>query len=465
MFGAFERAVAGRYLRARRGERFVSVIAIFSLIGIALGVATLIIVMSVMNGFKSDLLGRILGLNGDLSIYSGGATLTDYDALAGRVRAVPGVIDAVPLVEGQVLLSTDRGSSGGLVRGMRAADLRNLHEISDNIRAGSLDGFGAGTVPPAPATAPAAGAPLSFPPSSAPPPSPPPGSAAATTPGPAAANEDGIAIGLTLAQRFGLAVGSKLTLVSPDGAATAFGTVPRVRAYRVVAIFQAGLNDYDSTFVFLPLAASQVFFQKPGQATQISVKVRDPERVAPVTRAIRASLDAQPPPGGPVRVVDWTQSNNSFFAAIQVEQNVMFLILTLIILVAAFNVVSSLIMMVKDKTRDIAVLRTLGARRGAIMRIFLMCGASVGVTGTLLGTALGVVFCANIERIRLALQSVTGTDLFSPEVYYLEHLPAKLDWREVSQVILMALVLSLLATLYPSWRAARTDPVEALRHE
>ena len=347
------------------------------------------------------------------------------------MRAVPGVIEAVPLVEGQVLLSTDRGSTGGLVRGMRGADLKRLHEISDNIRAGSLDTFG---------EAPGAG-------------------------GSAPAAEDGIAIGLTLAQRFGLGVGSKLTLVSPDGAATAFGTVPRVRAYRIAAIFQAGLNDYDSTFVFLPLAAAQVFFQKPGQATQVSVKVAEPERVALVTRAIRAALDAQPPAGGPVRVVDWTQSNNSFFAAIQVEQNVMFLILTLIILVAAFNVVSSLIMMVKDKTRDIAVLRTLGAGRGAILRIFLMCGASVGVTGTLLGTALGVVFCANIERIRLALQSVTGTDLFSPEVYYLEHLPAKLDWREVTQVIVMALVLSLLATLYPSWRAARTDPVEALRHE
>ncbi len=454
MFGAFERTVAGRYLRARRGERFVSVIAIFSLAGIALGVATLIIVMSVMNGFKSDLLGRILGLNGDLSIYATGPSLTDYDALAARVRAVPGVLDAVPLVEGQVLLSTDRGSSGGLVRGIRGADLRALHEISDNIRAGSLDAFGAGV----PATGmPAAGAPPGAAPASA---SAPPAGARA----PASA-EDGIAIGLTLAQRFGLSVGSKLTLVSPDGAATAFGTVPRVRAYRVVAIFQAGLNDYDSTFVFLPLAAAQVFFQKAGQATQVSVKVADPERVTPVTRAIRAALDAQPPPGGPVRVVDWTQSNNSFFAAIQIEQNVMFLILTLIILVAAFNVVSSLIMMVKDKTRDIAVLRTLGAGRGAIMRIFLMCGASVGVTGTLIGTALGVVFCANIERVRLALQSVTGTDLFNPEVYYLEHLPAKLDWREVTQVIVMALVLSLLATLYPSWRAARTDPVEALRHE
>ena len=414
-FGAFERAIAGRYLRARRGERFVSVIAAFSLVGIALGVATLIIVMSVMNGFKSDLLGKILGLNGDLSVYAAGPPMTDFDAIASRIRGVPGVVSAVPLVEGQVLLTTDRGSSGGLVRGMRPADLRALHEISSNIRAGSLDAFH---------------------------------------------GDDAIAIGLTLAQHFGLGIGSKLTLVSPEGAATAFGTVPRVRAYTVAAIFQAGVNDYDSTFVFLPMQAAQVFFQLPDAATQIEVRVRDPERVQTVSRAVRTLLADRP-----VRVVDWTQSNNSFFGAVQVEQNVMFLILTLIVLVAAFNVVSSLIMLVKDKTRDIAVLRTLGAGRGAVMRVFVMCGASVGVTGTLLGTALGVIFCLNIERIRQALQSITGTDLFNPEVYYLEHLPAKLEWNEVAQVIAMALVLSLLATLYPSWRAARTDPVEALRHE
>ena len=414
-FGAFERTIAGRYLRARRGERFVSVIAAFSLVGIALGVATLIIVMSVMNGFKSDLLGKILGLNGDLSVYSAGPPMTDFDAIAARIAAVPGVVSAMPLVEGQVLLTTDRGSSGGLVRGMRPQDLRDLHAISDTVRAGSLADFH---------------------------------------------GDDAIAVGITLAEHFGLGVGSKLTLVSPNGAATAFGTVPRVRAYTIVAIFQAGVNDYDSTFVFLPMQAAQVFFQLPNAATQIEVRVRDPERVQGVSRAVRTLLADRP-----VRVVDWTQSNNSFFAAITVEQNVMFLILTLIVLVAAFNVVSSLIMLVKDKTRDIAVLRTLGAGRGAVMRVFVMCGASVGVTGTLLGTAIGVVFCLNIERIRLALQSVTGTNLFNPEVYYLEHLPAKLEWDEVLQVIGMALVLSLLATLYPSWRAARTDPVEALRHE
>jgi lipoprotein-releasing system permease protein len=416
MFNAFERKVAGRYLRARRGERFVSVIAIFSLIGIALGVATLIIVMAVMSGFKDDLLSRILGLNGHLGVYAASSNgLTDYTADAAKIRSLPGVIAATPVLEGQVLLSANGDNSGGVVRGISQEDLKKLPSIAGNIRAGSLENF---------------------------------------------QGNDAIAIGLTLAQRFGLEVGSKITLLSPEGAVTAFGTVPRVKAYHVAAIFQAGMNEYDSTFTFLPLQAAQIYFQKPDSVSQIEVMVHDPEHVATVNREIRQALSTEP-----VRVIDWTQSNDSFFAAVEVEQNVMFLILTLIILVAAFNVISSLIMMVKDKTRDIAVLRTLGAGRGAIMRIFLMCGASVGITGTFVGTVLGVVFCWNIERIRVLLQSATGTTLFDPTVYYLEHLPAKLDPTTVAQVVLMALTLSLLATLYPSWRAARTDPVEALRHE
>ncbi|QOF96161.1 lipoprotein-releasing ABC transporter permease subunit [Novacetimonas hansenii] len=415
MFGPFERAVAGCYLHARRGERFVSVIAIFSLVGIALGVATLIIVMSVMNGFKADLLGRILGLNGDLSVYGISRTISDYDALAGRIRKVPGVESANPLIEAQVLLNSGGYNAGGLVRGMTQADLQGLKEISGSLVAGSLDEFG---------------------------------------------SDDTIVVGTTLAERAGLSVGARLTLVSPNGAATAFGTMPRVRAYRVIAIFDAGVNDYNASYVFLPLHAAQVYFQMPRQVTQIQVMTHDAENVGPIRANIEQALG-----GTQVRVMDWTQSNNAFFGAVQVEQNVMFLILTLIILVAAFNVISSLIMMVKDKTADIAVLRTLGATRGAIMRIFLMCGASVGVTGTFVGTGLGIVFCLNIEHIRQGLQKITGTDLFNPEVYYLEHLPAKLVWAQVFEVIAMALVLSLLATLYPSWRAARTDPVEALRHE
>jgi lipoprotein-releasing system permease protein len=298
---------------------------------------------------------------------------------------------------------------------MMPADLRTLPSIANNIKEGSLNDF---------------------------------------------AGDDSIVVGTTLAQRFGLGLHSKLTLISPDGAVTAFGTVPRVKAYTVVAIFDAGMNEYNSAYTFIPLSAAQTYFQKPDAVTEIQVTVKNPDDVTQVNQAIRQTLGNEA-----VRVIDWTQSNDSFFAAVTVEQNVMFLILTLIILVAAFNVVSSLIMMVKDKTGDIAVLRTLGAGRGSIMRIFLMCGASVGITGTLTGTVIGVVFCLNIERLRQFLQSASGTKLFDPEVYYLTHLPAKLDAGTVIEVMAMALVLSLLATLYPSWRAARTDPVEALRHE
>ncbi|AQS87067.1 lipoprotein releasing system transmembrane protein LolC/E [Neoasaia chiangmaiensis NBRC 101099] len=415
MFGRFERMVAGRYLRARRGERFVSIIAIFSLIGIALGVATLIIVMAVMNGFKADLMSRILGLNGDLTIFGAGQTISSYQDNVAAIRQVPGVTRVTPMAEGTVLISAGSFSTGGVVRGITPDGLKDLHALSDNIDAGSLAAF---------------------------------------------QGDDAVAIGSTMAMHAGLSVGDKITLLSPNGKATPFGTMPRIKAYRVALIFNAGVNDYDSSVVLMPLAAAQRFLMLPDAVSLIQVSTTDALTVRPVTRAIAERLDDPR-----LRVMDWTQSNNAFLGAVTVEQNVMFLILTLIILVAAFNVISSLIMMVKDKTGDIAVLRTIGASRGAVMRIFLMCGAFVGVTGTVLGTGLGIVFCLNIERIRQALQHLTGTNLFDPTVYYLERLPAKLVWSQVIEVMSMALLLSLLATLYPSWRAARTDPIEALRHE
>ncbi|MFC0408176.1 lipoprotein-releasing ABC transporter permease subunit [Roseomonas elaeocarpi] len=417
MFGAFERAVAFRYLRARKGERFVSVIAIFSLVGIALGVATLIIVMSVMNGFRQELLGRILGLNGHMGVYSAqGGPLPDFDSIAAKVRAVPGVVSATPIVEGQVLFTSEvGGASGGIARGIRPEDLRARPLIAGNIRAGSLDRFG---------------------------------------------GDDAIVIGTRLAQKLGLRVGDRITLVSPQGRDTVVGTVPRLRAYEIVALFEAGMNEYDSGYVFMPFAAAQVYFQQRNMASQVEVFVDNPDHVSAIGREIYQALAPTR-----VRILDWQSANSSFFNAVQVERNVMFLILTLIIVVAAFNIVSSLIMLVKDKGRDIAILRTVGATRGAIMRIFLLCGASVGVVGTLLGFAIGMVFCANIERIREALQSLTGTELFSPEVYFLSKLPAVVNPHEVMQVVGMGLLLSLLATLYPSWRAARTDPVVALRNE
>ncbi|UPY38404.1 lipoprotein-releasing ABC transporter permease subunit [Sediminicoccus sp. KRV36] len=417
MFNAFERAVAARYLMSRKSDRFTSVIAGFSLVGIMLGVATLIIVMSVMGGFRQELLGRILGLNGHLGVYAADrGNLRDFDAIAASIRRVPGVVSATPIVEGQVLL-TGAGSTatGGLARGIRPEDLRARPIIAGNIRAGSLAAF---------------------------------------------EGEDAVAIGTRLAFRLGLSVGDKITLVSPQGRATVIGTIPRLRAYTIAAIFEVGMNEYDSTYVFMPLPAAQIYFQTgPEAASQVEVFVADPTRVRAVNRDIRAALSQ------PVRILDWQDANSSFFAAVQVERNVMFLILTLIIIVAAFNIISSLIMLVKDKGRDIAVLRTMGATRGAILRIFLMCGAWIGVVGTMAGFLVGVVFCLNIESIRQFIQMLSGTELFSAEIYFLTQLPAVLNWTEVGQVVALALSLALLATIYPSWRAAKTDPVEMLRNE
>jgi len=413
IFGAFERMVAFRYLRARRQEGFVSVIAIFSLLGIALGVATLIIVMSVMNGFRADLLGRILGLNGHLGVYAAAGPLSDFDAEAAKVSKVPGVTAVTPLIEGQVMATAEVSAAGALVRGIRPEDLRRRPLVADHIVQGSLADF----------------------------------------------EDDGVAVGDRLARRLGLAVGGAITIISPQGTATAFGTMPRIKTYRVVALFDVGMYEYDNSFIFVPLDAAQLFFRLPEAVTSLEVFIADPDRVREDRRLIAAAL------GGHVRIVDWQQANSSLFNAVEIERNVMFLILTLIIVVAAFNIISSMIMMVKDKGRDIAILRTMGASRGAILRIFMLSGASIGVVGTIAGLLLGVVFTRNIEAIRQALQRVIGTDLFAAEIYFFTRIPARLDSGEVAAVVVMALALSFLATLYPSWRAARLDPVEALRYE
>jgi len=414
ILGAFERMVAFRYLRARRQEGFVSVIAIFSLLGIMLGVATLIITMAVMNGFRAELLGRILGFNGHITVYAAQGPMTGYDDLAKRISALYGITAARPTIEGQVMATSRNQASGVLVRGLSAADLAAQQTISSKLSPGALDAF----------------------------------------------KGDSVLIGERLAFNLGIHTGDTITLISPQGTETAFGTVPRIKAYRVAGTFNVGMYEYDSGVIFMPLAAAQVFFNLPDNAvSQIEVFVTDPDDVGHFDREIGQSL------GPNVRVFDWQRNNLSFFNAVEVERNVMFLILTLIIVVAAFNIVSSMIMLVKDKGRDIAILRTMGATSGMILRIFMLSGASIGFLGTLAGLVLGVEFANHIEQIRQVVQAIIGVDLFSAEIYFLTQIPARVDPYEVGMVVAISFGLSFLATLYPSWRAARLDPVEALRYE
>jgi lipoprotein-releasing system permease protein len=408
-FSPFEWMLSLRYLRARRKEGFISVIAGFSFLGIMLGVATLIIVMAVMNGFRKELLDKILGLNGHLLIQPLEKPLTDWEEVAARVAGAQGIRLAAPIVEGQALASSPFNAGGVLVRGIRLMDLEKLPSIANNIKQGSLKGFD---------------------------------------------DEQGVVIGRRLADQLSLRSGDNITLVAPRGAVTPMGTTPRIKVYKIAAVFEIGMSEYDNAMVFMPLKEAQAYFNRAGD-----VYTDNPDRVDRYRGGVQDAAQR------PIFIIDWRQRNATFFNALQVERNVMFLILTLIVLVAALNIVSGLIMLVKDKGQDIAILRTMGATQGAIMRVFLITGASIGVVGTIVGFMLGVVVCLNIESIRQFLSWLTNTELFSPELYFLSHLPADMDSGETTAVVIMALVLSLLATLYPSWRAARLDPVEALRYE
>jgi lipoprotein-releasing system permease protein len=403
-----------RYLRARRQEGFISIIAGFSFLGIMLGVATLIIVMAVMNGFRKELLGKILGLNGHLLVQPLESPLTDYQAVAERLSKLEGIRLAVPIVEGQALASSPFNAAGVLVRGIRGEDLGGLTSIAKNIKQGTLEGFDQG---------------------------------------------QGVVIGRRLADQLTLRAGDSVTLVSPRGAVTPMGTTPRIKVYKIAAVFEIGMSEYDAAFVFMPLPEAQLYFNRSGDVTAIEVYTDNPDRIDAFRRAITEVAGRQ------IFMIDWRQRNATFFNALQVERNVMFLILTLIVLVAALNIVSGLIMLVKDKGHDIAILRTIGGTQGAIMRIFLITGASIGVIGTLMGFVVGLLVCLNVESIRQFVSWLTNTELFSPELYFLSRLPAEMDAGETAAVVVMALALSLLATLYPSWRAARLDPVEALRYE
>ena len=440
-FSRFEWMMAGRYLRARRKEAFISVIGWLTLIGVAIGVATLIVVMSVMNGFRAELLTKILGLNGHFTAYPIDAKFTDYDETAMKLETVDGVVTAIPYVEGQALASGQQESTGVSVRGIEGASIDKLTLLKNGAVLGGWDQWDQST---------------------------------------------GVAIGQRLAEKLGLTIGDPITIVNPNGANTPFGKTPQIRSFPVNVIFNLGMVEFDSFYVYMPMQAAQTYFKmytdelKPGalepppdatdeqidaayerkyQATAVEVFIDDPDNVTAVRERIQRDVDRS------LILYDWRQRNETFFSALQVERVVMFVILSMIILVAAFNIISSLVMLVKDKSKDIAILRTMGATRGSIMRIFSMTGFAIGLAGTVLGLTLGILIASNAEMLRQFVSALTNVPIFPPDIFYLSSLPSRIDAGEVTVVALLALGLSFLATLYPAWRAAQYDPVEALRYE
>ena len=413
-FSKFERMVAGRYLRAKRKEGFISVISAFAFTGIALGVATLIIVMSVMNGFRAELIGRILGINGHVSIIAKPDNpFNNYLQAVSDIEKFDEVKTVLPLIEKQILLSTPRSAEGAMVRGITKDDLLKKDILRNAVITVDMEEF----------------------------------------------KDENVILGRRLANKMGIFEGDEITLISPNGKVTAFGSVPRMKTYKVIGTFEVGMYEYDSGFIFMPLDSAQLYFGMKNEVSSIDVTLKDGSYLKDVKKAIENSI------GGGAYVYDWQQSNAAFLNALAVERNVMFIILTLIILVAAFNIITGLIMLVKDKGRDIAVLRTFGATKGMIMRIFFLDGAFIGFVGTIIGLIGGVAFCKNIEMIRQFLENLSGRELFSAEIYFLSQLPAVIDYKEVATVVAISLLLAFLATLYPAYRAAKFDPVEALRYE
>ncbi len=418
-FSQWERAIAFRYLRARRKEGGVALVSVISFVGVMLAVAVLVIVMSVMNGFRAELLGRMLGFNGHL--YASGAPFNDparRDAIVDRIRTIPGVVQAVPLVEAQALVVGQGQTTGAIVRGIQKSDLEHMPLIANNIRPGSLQGFGEGEY-----------------------------------------GGEIVILGSRLAAQMGVQPGDSITLISPSGGATPFGSTPRTKAYTVGGLFTVGMSQYDQAYIYMPLEQAQLLFGREQAVDEVEIKLDDPEKSAAVRPLVAAAA------GRDVVVTDWRERDQSFFGALQVERNVMRLILLLIVFVAAMNIISGLWMLVRNKGRDIAILRSMGAGQGSILRIFFMSGAAIGVLGTIAGLGLGVLFCAYIKEIQALVEWVTGANVFSADVYFLSHIPAKIDWLEVGIVSGASLGMSFIAVLLPAWRASRIDPVEALRYE
>lgn len=416
MFSKLEFLIASRYLRSKRKEGFISVIAIFSFIGIMIGVATLIIVMSVMNGFRYELVNRILGINSHITVYSQDHQIENYRRLVKDISAIQGVQYVNPVVESQSMLSSQSKNSGGLIKGISLEDLEHKKLISQNITRGVLQDI---------------------------------------------AQEDSVIVGSALATSLGLKVGDDLKIISAETNKTIIGAIPRIKTYKVGGVFDSGLYEYDSTTVFMNFNMAQKHFRYKNAASAIEIFADSATDLDEIKRQLFNIIVQYPD----LYALDWQQSNSSFIDALKVESTVMFFILTLIILVASFNIISSMIMLVNDKNKNIALLRTLGMTKSSVMRIFLICGSSIGFVGTFLGLVLGVAFSANINEIKLWLESLSNTQLFNPAIYFLSTLPSKIFISDVVIITAMALVISFLATLYPAYKASKANPAEILRYE
>jgi lipoprotein-releasing system permease protein len=418
-FGRWERMLASRYLRAKKSEGGVALISIISFTGVTLAVAILIIVMSVMNGFRAELLNKILGFNGHVFVTGG---LLDSPAMRdnalARIKQVPGVTQAMPVIEAQAIAEGPSQITGAIVRGLSIADLKATRIVAGNITKGDLSGFGEG---------PNGG--------------------------------DVVVVGERLAEQLGVKPGDNITLISPSGESTAFGGTPLQKAYLVGATFTAGMSQYDQAYIFMPLNQAQLFFGREDGVDAVEIRLTDPDKAERLKPAISRAA------GPTALVADWTQRDSSYWGALKVERNVMRLILMMLVVIAAMNIISGLVMLVKNKGRDIAILRTIGAGQGAILRIFFMAGAAIGAAGTLAGLALGVLVSVYIDPIQSFVEWATGQQVFSSDVYFLSRLPAKVDWLEVTVIVGFSLVMSMVWTLPPAWRASRLDPVEALRYE